>query len=144
MFVLAVATLGETQRRSTPKVRPARTCPPILSALQSAVQRGDKQGIADCLDVLADLSAARGDWSRAARAWGAVDELRDRIGARRPPLSSAAHEQQIARAVAAVGEATLDEWMAQGRSLSAEEAVAVDQEAMAVGRDTVRGRGRGG
>ena len=106
-----------------------------VEALQSAVQRGDKQGIADCLDLFADLSVMRGDWQRAAHGWGAADDVREQIGARRALTSSAAHDRQLTRAEAAVGKPTLTLWLAQGRSLSDEEAVALGHETVSIDAD---------
>jgi hypothetical protein len=70
------------------------------------------------------VAGARGAPERAARLLGAVQALRDAIGAPVPPEYRAAYERTAAAARAALGEEAFTAAWAAGRTLSWEQAVA--------------------
>jgi tetratricopeptide (TPR) repeat protein len=85
---------------------------------------GDSEGMAAPLEGLASTAASQGEWARAARFHGAVDSLRQAIGAPAPPL-----ERRIAERVAedgrrALGDVAWDADYEMGKHTSLDEAVA--------------------
>lgn len=61
-------------------------------------------GIVETLEGLAGLAAAREQWERAARLWGAA-VIRDRTGMPVPPVSQVTYDRAVAATRAALGDA---------------------------------------
>ena len=60
--------------------------------------------MADALDGVASVAAARGQAERAARLHGAAATLRERLGAQVAPWERPAHEREVAAVRAALGD----------------------------------------
>jgi predicted ATPase/DNA-binding CsgD family transcriptional regulator len=85
----------------------------------------DTRRIASGLEGLGEVVAAQGQPSWAARFWGAAETLREAIGERSlPPVERANYEQSVAAARAQLGEKTFAAAWAQGRTMTAEQALA--------------------
>ena len=68
------------------------------------------------------LAAARGDWERSARLYGAAEAQTPRTGIRRDPADEAFLQPLLARTRAALGDARFNAAEASGRELSFEAA----------------------
>jgi tetratricopeptide (TPR) repeat protein len=95
---------------------------------------GDKRLIAYALEAAAGAAAGTQrpeDLGRAARLWGAAHALRALLGSPMPPNERAAHEQEVARARAALGQQAFADAWAGGVGMPMDEAVAyaLDEEA---------------
>jgi DNA-binding CsgD family transcriptional regulator len=75
------------------------------------------------LEVLAWVAGARGEHTRAARLFGAADALRQTIGAPVPAFERADHTSALNATRTALGAARFAAATAEGRTLSAEDAV---------------------
>ncbi|MEW5985298.1 MAG: tetratricopeptide repeat protein [Chloroflexota bacterium] len=84
---------------------------------------GDSEGIAACLEGLAGVAQAQGRSSRATRLCGAASALRTTIGAPLSPIAQWHHQHTLANARLELGEALFTEAWADGRLLTAEQAV---------------------
>jgi tetratricopeptide (TPR) repeat protein len=85
---------------------------------------GDKRGIALALEGLASVVAALGSSLRAARIWGAAEQLREEVGSPLPPKDRPDYDRRAAAARAAVGDdAAFDRAWQQGRALTLEQAI---------------------
>jgi non-specific serine/threonine protein kinase len=85
---------------------------------------GDKQGLAEGLEGMAYAAAGQGQAARAARLFGAVEALREALGAPIFPCDRADHERHAAMARRALGEGAFDAARAAGRALPLDDAVA--------------------
>jgi non-specific serine/threonine protein kinase len=113
-----------------------------LAFCQSLGYENIKNAVLACLEGLAAIGAARGHGMRAARLWGAAEELRATNRMPLPPVDRSRYERAVAAAHSAAGGAAFDEAWAAGRALSLDEAV---DEAMAVvGWDDVPPAGHAG
>jgi predicted ATPase/DNA-binding XRE family transcriptional regulator len=77
---------------------------------------GDRAGIAACLDGLAGVALARGEAARAARLLGAAAALRAAAGVAVFPADRATHEDAVAAARYALGEAAFGAAWAAGQA----------------------------
>jgi predicted ATPase len=84
---------------------------------------GDKKRIAESMEAFARLAATEGQSIRAARLWGASEELRAAIGVPVPPYQRPRMERPMIAAREAVGEDRFGAAWTQGRTLSMEQAI---------------------
>src|SRR5262249_31901918 len=84
---------------------------------------GDKGGIANALQAFAALSAAQGQEKRVATVWGAVERLREEIGAPLPPNEREDYDRQVSSARLALGEEAFAAAWAEGRTMTLEQAI---------------------
>jgi hypothetical protein len=77
----------------------------------------------ECIDGLAQLACAKGNYSQAARLFGMAEALRTALGLRRDPPEQAHHDQSLASTRAALGDATLAARWAEGEALTLEQAI---------------------
>jgi predicted ATPase/DNA-binding CsgD family transcriptional regulator len=94
---------------------------------------GDKEGIASCLEGLAGVIAAQGEPVRAVLLWGAIESLREAMGAPIPAVERASYDRAVAVVRAQLGETDFAVWWAEGRTMTPEQALVVqEQEAMQI------------
>ncbi len=85
---------------------------------------GERRGIAYTLEALAALAAAEGTPRRAARLWGAAEQLREEIGSALPPNNLKEREQQVAASRAALADdIAFDAAWEEGRALTLDQAM---------------------
>jgi ATP/maltotriose-dependent transcriptional regulator MalT len=89
---------------------------------------GSQAFLAACLEGLATLSAGQGTPRQAARLWGAAEVLREVMGTPLHPVDRAAYEQVRAQARAMLGEAAFRAAWAEGRMMTPEQALAVQEQ----------------
>ena len=98
---------------------------PILSeALAIADENRSEPATQSVLEVMAGWAAARGDFRRAARLFGAVEALAEATGLRRDPADEAFLLPLIGRARAALGAKDFAALESAGRSLGRDDAIA--------------------
>ena len=93
-------------------------------SLALAEESGDRLFVADALDGVASVAAARGQAERAARLHGAAATLRERLGAAVAPWERPAYERDVAAVRAALGAEAFAAAWAAGAALPLEAAVA--------------------
>jgi ATP/maltotriose-dependent transcriptional regulator MalT len=76
-----------------------------------------------CLEGLAAVVAEQGELVWAAHLWGAAEALREILGTPIPPIYRSAHEQAVAKARAQAGNEAFASAWAEGRAMTAEEAM---------------------
>jgi hypothetical protein len=86
-----------------------------------ACKTGNRQTIAFGLEGLARVVAVRGEVSWAARLWGAVQTLRETVGAPIPPVERPAYESGVTAARAQLGEQAFAAAWAEGRTMTPEQ-----------------------
>jgi len=84
----------------------------------------DQASIAWCLAGLGTMAALDEEPERAARLWGAAEQLRQAIGCRSAPAACATYERAVATARAQLGEEAFEAAWAAGRALTLEQAIA--------------------
>jgi len=84
---------------------------------------GNRAGVIDSLQALADVAAGTAAPRRAARLWGAVDALRQEIGSARSVHESIAYEREVKAVRATLTAEAFDEAWDEGRALSLDDAV---------------------
>jgi predicted ATPase/DNA-binding CsgD family transcriptional regulator len=82
------------------------------------------EGVAECLEGLADLCIIQRQFEAAACLFGAAEALRDGLGAAPPPVSRTSAEDKLAALPAHLNAATFVAAWAEGRTLTPEQAVA--------------------
>jgi tetratricopeptide (TPR) repeat protein len=93
---------------------------------QSLVMRreiGEKRGIAECLGGLARVAIRLRQPERAARLFGAVEAIREAIGAPLPPCDHADHRRDLAAVRSALGERVFAAAWARGRGMGLDQAI---------------------
>ncbi len=85
---------------------------------------GNKESIATCLEGLGAVVAAQDEPLQAARLWGAAETLRQDIGTPLPPVYRADYEQAMTAARSALGEKAFAAALAEGRTMTPEQALA--------------------
>ena len=85
---------------------------------------GAKEGIAVCLEGLAQVAAARAKPLPAARLWGAAEALRESIGAARQQVWRDRYERAVSAARSQAGPAPFDAVWVAGRDMPLEQAIA--------------------
>ena len=94
-------------------------------SLAIAARGGDSKGlIPSCLEGLADVAAAQGEFTWAARLLGTAEALREALRTPLPPIDRPIYEQAVAAVRVQLGEKAFAEAMAEGRSMTAEQALA--------------------
>ena len=85
----------------------------------------ERSGIAASVESLAGIASAAGQWDLAARMWGAMERLREEIGAPLAASERAGHDRCIADARTALADdAAFDAAWREGRAMTDEEAIA--------------------
>jgi non-specific serine/threonine protein kinase len=97
---------------------------------------GDKLGMTDCLDAAAMLATSLGEHERAARLLGAVERLRERMGAPRPMPEQQVLDACLVASRAAMGDAAFDDAVAAGGALSLEDTATEALAWLADGRES--------
>jgi len=94
-------------------------------SLAMAARGGDSKGlIPSCLEGLADVVAAQGEFTWAARLLGTAEALREALGTPLPPVDRAAYERSVAATRAQLGgQAFVAAW-AEGRTMTPEQVLA--------------------
>ena len=92
-----------------------------------------KEFITEALEHLAGISGARGHTERAARLYGAAEVLRESLKAPLPPPERSFFERHLAVAYGQLDQGAWEEALAEGRSMTLEQAVAY-----ALGEETRR------
>jgi DNA-binding NarL/FixJ family response regulator len=92
-------------------------------SLASLRELGEIWLISLCLEELAGLACAQGEYPRAARLWGAEETICDAIGSAVRALYRADHERDVAAARAELGEEKFEEAWARGRAMPTERAI---------------------
>jgi ATP/maltotriose-dependent transcriptional regulator MalT len=87
---------------------------------------GDKLNTASCLEGLAGVAAALGNPTWAARLLGAAEALRDTLGIPMPPVERPLYERLVATTRPQIGEKAFAKALAEGRSISPEQALAAE------------------
>ncbi len=85
---------------------------------------GDQEYCAIGLEGFAAVAVAQERWQRAARLWGAAEALRAAIDVPLPPSMRVEHEPRLATARTHLDERDFDAAWAEGRGMSAEQAIA--------------------
>jgi len=88
-----------------------------------------KEYVAASLEGLAVLEAKQGAPRHAARLWGSAEALREAIGAPIYPVYQASYEQATAQACAMLGEQAFRMAWAEGRNMTPEQVLAVQEPA---------------
>jgi ATP/maltotriose-dependent transcriptional regulator MalT len=93
-------------------------------SLAMAQEIGDQELLASGLTRLARVVAVQGEPAWAVRLWGSAEALREAIGAPLPPIERAGYDQAVAAVRDHLGEDAFVTAWAQGRTLTAEQALA--------------------
>ncbi len=102
--------------------RAIQACQEAL-ALSEAL--GNKNGLAYSMEAMAGIAGAQGQAERAAILFGAAEALRDAIGTPLPPGLRALSERLMVTARAQLGEQVFAEALAEGRTMTQEQVLAV-------------------
>ena len=94
-----------------------------VEGLGLSLELGDLYLVAEFLDGLADLAAAKGDFERATQLWASSRRLFDELG--QPSWDPAETERGVTAARASLGMARFDEVWRAGRALTRDDAVAL-------------------
>ena len=93
-------------------------------SLAMAQEIGDQELLASGLARLARVVAVQGEPAWAVRLWGSAEALREAIGAPLPPIERAGYDQAVAAVRDHLGEDAFVAAWAQGRTMTAEQALA--------------------
>ncbi len=94
-------------------------------SLAMVARGGDSKGlIPSCLEALADVAAAQGEFTWAARLLGTAEALREALGTPLPPVDRATYERSIAATRAQLGEQSFAAAWAEGRTMTPEQVLA--------------------
>ena len=95
-----------------------------VRSLTLASKVGDNRDIVLYLEGLADVVAAQGESTWAARLWGSAEALRETMGTPIWPIERARYERTVAAARASLGEKAFAAAWAEGRGMTPEQALA--------------------
>jgi predicted ATPase/class 3 adenylate cyclase len=95
----------------------------LAEALRLSQEHGHKLWTAQCLTGLAAISGANGQGERAARLFGAAEELRQRIGSTLEGLDRVDYARNIAVAHALLDEAAWEKAWQEGQAMSMEKVI---------------------
>jgi len=98
-------------------------------SLAVARKIGDQLAIASSLEGLAEVFAAQGRLVWATQLWGAVEAIRNTIGATRSPTMRASFESRATAVHARLGEQAFAAAWAEGRTMAPEQALAAQETA---------------
>jgi non-specific serine/threonine protein kinase len=93
-------------------------------ALATFGELGFKPGLADGFELLAGVAAARGNAARAARLFGIVEALQERVGRSLSPAERTLREQGLSSVQRALGDGAASHEFAIGRALALDQAIA--------------------
>ena len=96
----------------------------LKESLTLRKQTGDRHGMIESLNGLAEIAVAQGQLVRAARLFAAAETLREAIGVRLSSLEQAKYDRNVAAARAALSEGAFAEAWARGQAMTQEQAVA--------------------
>jgi hypothetical protein len=116
---LAMSTLARS---------PERIPAMLLETLAIADETGSKPVAQSALEVCAGLAAARGEWERAARLFGAAEKHAEATGLHRDPADEAFLAPLVANARRALGDAAFATAERSGRALAYGDAKALATE----------------
>lgn len=117
---LALTNLGRAALESGALERAESTLQEGLTLWKAL---GERRNIAECLEALAGLAAARMQVEQAARLWGAAEALREAVGAPLSPVERPQHERHLAKAQSTGDAGAFAAAWAEGRSMSLDDAV---------------------
>ena len=120
-LIWSIANLGEIATRQGDM---AQAIARYTRSLVLSQKLGAKEGIAVCLEGLAQVAAARGRPLPAARLWGAAEALRESIGAARQQVWRDRYERAVSAARAQASPAPFEAVWAAGRDMPLEQAIA--------------------
>jgi len=86
--------------------------------------------IVPCLDGLASLAARQDEFVRAARLWGTAEVLCESVGMHIAPIERANYERRVAAARAQLGAAAFASAWAQGRTMTLEQTLTLQEQEM--------------
>jgi hypothetical protein len=86
-------------------------------------EAGDRRGIAWSLESLAKAQAAQGQPVRAARLWGALDQLLESVGTFLPPQYTQSRDRYFAAVNDTLGNHAFQMALSEGRAMSLTQAV---------------------
>jgi predicted ATPase/class 3 adenylate cyclase len=115
----ALRSLGNSLRHTGDAARAESV---FREALLASFDVGVTSVVGECIEGLAQLAAADGQYDRASRLWGAATELRIKSGAEH--FDAAEHEASVSSARTQLGEETFEAATAEGKAMSLEDAVA--------------------
>jgi hypothetical protein len=118
---LAYHSLGETALGQN---RPDEAAHWLLQGLVLSQALNNRSSSAWCLAGLGSAAALDAQHERAARLWGAAEQMQQAIGCRPPPAARTTYERTLAVARVHSGERVFAAAWAAGRTLTLEEAVA--------------------
>ena len=95
-----------------------------VRSLTLASKVGDNRDIVPYLEGLADVVAAQGESTWAARLWGSAEALSETMGTPIWPIERARYERTVAAARASLGEKAFAAAWAEGRGMTPEQALA--------------------
>jgi ATP/maltotriose-dependent transcriptional regulator MalT len=84
----------------------------------------DSGSLIQCMEELADIAADQGELDWAARLWGAANRYREAVHATLPVVERLGRARHIEQAQRLLGEQVFAEGWAEGRNMTAEEAIA--------------------
>jgi predicted ATPase/DNA-binding SARP family transcriptional activator len=112
----------------------------LEETLASKLETDDRSAFADCLDVVGELCAARGEGEEAARIFGAATSVRATFGATQSPELTAGYLRYVELAREEAGEAAFAHAFEGGMALAMREAMARGLEAVSGRRQLGSGR----
>jgi non-specific serine/threonine protein kinase len=92
-------------------------------SLEFLQRAGNRQHIADCLEIMAGAAGAQGRAHRAGRLWGAAEALREEIGVLLQPEDRSVLDPYLSAARSSLGEAEWQVALAEGRAMMPEQAI---------------------
>src|SRR5207253_2852273 len=95
----------------------ARECLKVLR------EESSRFGLPECLELLAGVASAHGQFERAGRLYGATESVREATGLAPHPGDRAPFDRHLAAARAGLGEAAFAAAWAAGRAVSPEQAI---------------------
>jgi predicted ATPase/DNA-binding SARP family transcriptional activator len=93
---------------------------------ESLAQRkacGNRLGMVECLEAIAAVARSRGESERAARLLGAVEVVREAVGAPRWPIDQARRDRDVAELRMSLGEEGFIAASASGRAMTLDQAI---------------------
>ncbi|HKF37727.1 MAG TPA: LuxR C-terminal-related transcriptional regulator, partial [Ktedonobacteraceae bacterium] len=95
-----------------------------MQSLEIAGTVHDNRSLILCLEELADVAAGQGEPAWAARLWGAAEHYREASNAPLPLVERLGRAHRIEQAQRLLGGQVFAEWWAEGRTMTAEQAIA--------------------
>jgi predicted ATPase/class 3 adenylate cyclase/DNA-binding CsgD family transcriptional regulator len=111
-----------------------------VRSLTLASKVGDNRDIVLYVEGLADVVAAQGESTWAARLWGSAEALRETMGTPIWPIERARYERTVAAARASLGEKAFAAAWAEGRGMTPEQALAAQGSTMVSSASTTGGQ----